>query len=111
MQEEIISLRNEIRDLKTAQVRPSIMKLYSADFTVPANITKGFHKWTIHYKSSDNTTEPISYDNVFLFVLSFFDSSSRTQKIIVDVPTSTEIYAGKTFTIYSTQQISSITKD
>lgn len=110
MDQELIALKNEIRDLKTAQQRPSIMKLYQASFTFPQSITKGFHYWTIHYEESENQTAPIANDNFFFFVLENYDSDTNTQKIVADVPYD-GTYAGNTYTIYSTRPIAAITKD
>lgn len=110
MDKEIIALKNEIRDLKTAQLKPSIMKMYSANFKVPAGTQKGFHYWTIHYEQSDNPTEPITYDSNFLVVPEFYDSVSNTQKVVLDVPyNGTD--DGEVYTFFSTRQISSITMD
>lgn len=110
MDQELIALKNEIRDLKTAQQRPSIMKLYQASFAFPQSIAKGFHYWTIHYEESENQTAPITNDNFFFFVLENYDSDTNTQKIVADIPYD-DTYAGSSYTIYSTRPIASITKD
>lgn len=110
MQQELIDLKREILDLKTAKVSPSIMFFYSAAFTIPQNITKGFHYWTIHFEESENATDPITYDNFFLFMLEFYDSGTNTQKIVIDI-SADGVYGGETYTIYSTRPILSITQD
>lgn len=110
MDKELIALSSDIRDLKTAQLRPSIMKMYEKQFTIPTNITRGFHYWTIHFQPSDNPTKPIAFDNYFLFVLEAYDSGTNTQKIVIDIPYD-GTYGGDTYSICSTQPISSITMD
>jgi hypothetical protein len=110
MQQELIALKREIRDLKTAQTVPSITKFYSASFTIPQNIARGFHYWTIHFEDSENPTEPITYDSYFFYVPENYDPATNTQKIVLDIPYD-GTYGGETFTIYSTRPITSIMMD
>lgn len=110
IQEELTRLKQEIRDLKTAQLKPSIMKLYSKSFTIPNNITKGIHHWTIHYGDTNNTTAPITYRLEFIDVPEFYDPNTNTQKIVMDIPYD-GTYGGNEVTYISTREITSITKD
>lgn len=110
MEQDIINLKREIRDLKTAQTKPSIMKFHSKDFTVPQNITKGFHYWTIHYEASENPTNPITNDSYFMLVFEFYDPITNTQRIVIDVPYD-GTYGGDTYSVFSTRPIASITMD
>ena len=110
MQQELIKLKREIRDLKTAQQRPSIIKFYSKSFTIPNNITKGIHHWTIHYGATNNTTPPITYRLEFIDAPEFYDENSNTQKIVMDIPYD-GTYGGDEVTYISTRPITSITKD
>lgn len=110
MQQELLRLKREIRDLKTAQVRPSLMKFYEARVTIPQGITKGFHHWTIQYEESTNQTEPIAFESNFVFVLEFYDSNTNTQKIVYDCPYDGS-FGGVGILIYSTRPIVAITKD
>lgn len=110
MQQELIALKREIRDLKTAQMRPSMMKLYWKSFTIPANISKGLHHWTIHYDETNNTTPPITYRMEFVGVPEFYDSTTNTQKIVIDIPYD-GFYGGDEVTYISTRPIISIVKD
>ena len=109
MQQELIDLKREIRDLKTAQTVPSIMKFSMATFTIPQNLADGFYYWTIRYDDSENTTTPITFDDSFLFVLENYDPITNTQKIPFESVNGT--YAGETLTILSTRPIASITFD
>lgn len=110
MQQELIRLKREIRDLKTAQLRPSLMKFYEASVTIPQDITKGFHYWTIQYEESTNPTEPITFESDFIFVPEFYDPSTNTQKIVYDCPYDGS-FGGLSILIYSTRPILAITKD
>lgn len=110
MQQELLRLKREIRDLKTAQVRPSLMKFYEARVTIPQDITKGFHYWTIQYEESTNQTEPIAFESNFVFVLEFYDGNTNTQKIVYDCPYD-GAFGGVSIFIYSTRPIVAITKD
>lgn len=110
MQQELITLKREIRDLKTAQPVPSIMNFYSKTLTIPNNLTQGFHYWTIQFEASENGTDPISYDSAFVFVFEFYDSATNTQKIVLDAPYN-NAYAGAILEVYSTRPIISITMD
>lgn len=110
MQQELIALKREIRDLKTAQSQPSIMKFFGGSFTIPQDITKGFHYWTIQYEASENITEPITYHGDFLYVPFFYDSATNTHKIVLDIPYD-GTFAGMEFLFFSTRPIASITKD
>lgn len=109
-QQWMLRLKREIRDLKTAQTRPSLMKFYEARVTIPQNITKGFHHWTIQYEESTNQTEPIAFECDFVFVLEFYDQSTNTQKIVYDCPYDGS-FGGLSIYIYSTRPIVAITKD
>lgn len=109
MQQELIDLKREIRDLKTAQTVPSIMKFSMATFTIPQNLADGFYYWTIHYEDSENTTAPITFDSLFLCVLENYDPITDTQKIPFEIANG--VYLGETFTILSTRPITSITMD
>lgn len=110
IQQELINLKREIRDLKTAQLQPSMMNLYWKSFTIPNNITKGIHHWTIHYEATNNTTTPITYRIDFVDTLEFYDSATNTQKIVMDIPYD-GTYGGDEVTYISTRPITSITKD
>lgn len=110
LQQELIRLKQEIRDLKTAQLQPSIMKMYWKSFTIPNNITKGLHYWTIHYGATNNTTPPITYRLEFIDVPEFYDQVTNTQKIVIDVPYD-GTYGGLEVTYISTREITSITMD
>lgn len=110
MSHELARLKQDIRDLKTAQLKPSIMKFYSKTFTIPNNITKGIHHWTIHYGDTNNTTPPITYRLEFIDVLEFYDADTNTQKIVMNIP-SDGTYGGDEITYISTREITSITQD
>lgn len=109
MQQELIDLKREIRDLKTAKICPSIMKFSMATFTIPQNLQDGFYYWTIHYDDSENATMPITFDDSFLFVLENYDPITNTQKIPFEIANGA--FLGESFTILSTRSITSITMD
>lgn len=109
-QTEFETLKREIRDLKTAVAVPSLIKTFSIDHTHEQGLAKGFHRWTIHYASTENPSDPISFNGNSSAVLQKYDSVTNTQKVIE--------YAGYDgaldwygITIISTRPIESITFD
>lgn len=60
IQQELIRLSQEIRDLKTAQTTPGTSTLYSAQGTIPAGTYKGIYTWIIQYADVGDSNAPIT---------------------------------------------------
>lgn len=112
IQQEIIALEKEIRDLKTAQVIAgnSTMKRKTTHF--PVGTYSGTYTWTIQYEDANDTNAPITY----LYYsgnwsLRPYDSATNTQKIEYYVYGSEYWGGDPMFIISSTRGIQSITQD
>ena len=49
LQQTIIALKREIRDLKTAQITPSVLKTYYKTVTIPSGTYDGVYTWTVQF--------------------------------------------------------------
>lgn len=112
IQQEIISLENEIRDLKTAQIIAGYNSMSRKTASIPTGTYDGIYTWTIHYEDAGDTNAPITRlyygDNWSLLP---YDPITNTQKVeLYAIPS--EYWGGDPiFTISSSRGISSITKD
>ncbi len=108
-QRELEELEREIRDLKTAQIKPSNSQFYRESATLPAGDWYGAHYWTINYEDVDDDTAPITYTNSLDGIcLQPYDSATNTQRL--------EWYAewgsyasDQIFPIFSSRPIASVT--
>ena len=110
-QVELIEIKREIRDLKTAQTLPSWFSMNNANAPVPAGTYSGPHTWTIHYEDVGDTNTPITsvaYDTGTTLLP--YDASTNTQKIEWS-PIGTTVYVATTFHVASSRPIASITTD
>lgn len=108
-QDELIDLEREIRDLKTAQTKPSNTQFYRATATLPAGTWSGSHEWTITFEDVGDTTAPIVYTNSSTYVsLEPYDSANNQQKLEW-FSTSAYYASDQTFIIMSSRPIASIT--
>lgn len=112
IQQEIISLEQEIRDLKIAQVYAGYTKMKRIITHFPAGTYSGIYTWTIHYEDVGNTDAPITY----LYggegwSLRFYGSETNTQKVELYADPSQYFGGDPMFGVASTRGISSITQD
>lgn len=111
IQDEIIDIERELRDLKTAQPIPGVIQLYTASGIVPAQTYAGAYTWTIHYEDVGDTDAPITQlggiDNSTLLA---YDPATNTQKVEY-APTSATIYQQTSFQIRTSRPVTSITRD
>ena len=71
IQQELIALKEEIRDLKTAQTIPSVLKTYHSIIVLPAGSYSGVYTWTIQFADHDSTNAPLVYVSSWMSVLPF----------------------------------------
>lgn len=72
LQQELIALKEEIRDLKTAQTTPSALKTYHGIIVFPAgSYAAGTYTWTIRFADHDSTNAPLVYISSWMSVLPF----------------------------------------
>lgn len=112
IQQEIIALEQEIRDLKTAQVLAgySTMKRKTKNF--PAGTYSGTYTWTIHYEDVGDTNAPITYLYYGAsWSLRPYDSGTNTQKVELYADPSEYWGGDPMFIVASSRDISSITQD
>ena len=50
LQEELARLKEEIRDLKTAQMLPGYSRMYRGALPIPAGNYQGVYAWTITFE-------------------------------------------------------------
>lgn len=110
IQQELARLKQEIRDLKTAQTQPGTSTLHRGQGTLPAGDYSGTYTWTIHYEDVGSTDAPVtSFSHGSGWSLRPYDSTTNTQKIEMHVSDLTTVQ--DTLYAYSTRPITSITKD
>lgn len=88
LQQKLIRLEQEIRDLKTAQYMPGYMNMHYNDFDVAIPTVSVSRyvptTWTIYYANDEDTNAPISYilfDDQGSWELLEYDSATNTQKL------------------------------
>lgn len=106
--EEFRDIKRELLDLKTAQTKPAIFRLYTFEATVGSvSLSTGARTYTIHY-DDDSRESPLIFMRMGItsgVYIRQYDATSNTQKLRVDYS------SNDTFTIYSTRKITSITYD
>lgn len=112
IQQEIIDLEREIRDLKTAQVLAGLCRMWRKQQPIQTGTYSGTYTWTIHYKDVGDTNAPITYlcyDDSWS--LRKYNSATNTQKVELYADPS-EYWGGDAiFIVASSREISSITQD
>lgn len=108
-QDEIIKLKREIRDLKTAQLLPSVLRKYHADGEIPAQSYSGVYTWTIQFEDVGDTETPLVYSDPGYNFLPY-DPITNSQKIEWATTSSTCQEPGS-IPIESSRPIISVTKD
>ena len=112
IQQEIIDLEREIRDLKTAQVLAGLSRMWRESHNIPTGTYSGTYTWTIHYEDVGDTNAPITYlYYTDAWSLRKYDSATNTQKVELYADPS-EYWGGDAiFIVASSRKISSITQD
>ena len=108
LQEELARLKEEIRDLKTAQTLPGYSRMYRGALPIPAGNYRGVYAWTITFEQDGFGNAPIiHFDQGVGLTLLGFNFINNTQQI--------EFYANPygssidmTRYFYSTRPIASV---
>lgn len=108
LQQELIALKEEIRDLKTAQTIPSVLTTYTGEVIIPVGTYNGAYTWTIRFADHDSTNAPILFAPSYISVLPF--RNDNTQKVELYL-LNTTYYSTERFIIYSSKPIYSINQD
>lgn len=104
-------LREDIRDLKTAQTKPSIITTYYGEGDVQTGYySEGLWRWRINYEDDGNTSAPITmtYNE---YVLRPYQSGPNTQIIEKFIPspggqqTAAKVFVASTRPIASIEQL------
>lgn len=107
---DIVDIEHELRDLKTAQLYPSISFIYKASAYLPrVTQTQPRITLTITYKQSDTNETPLTTMNQASITGIYFlpyDATTQTQKIAIDYNSSS-----RTWQVFSTREILSIVQD
>ena len=108
LQEELARLKEEIRDLKTAQMLPGYSRMYRGALQIPAGNYQGVYTWTITFEQDGFENAPIiHFDQGLNMTPQRFDYMSNTQKIeLFANPYGTSIDETRYF--YSTRPIASV---
>lgn len=107
IQNELARLKQEIRDLKTAQTTPGTSTLYVGIATLPAGTYKGAYTWTINYISDGQIETPITtMQHGSGFCLLPYNPSTNKQKLEMMVDDLTTVQ--DSIYVYSTKPIVSI---
>lgn len=97
IQQKLMELKREIRDLKTAKAIPSTIHFYRKTLQIPAGSYSNL-KVTVHYASDDSGSEPILfYYSSGVMLARPYDPVSNTQLI--------EIQGDITYYSYSAPEI------
>lgn len=108
LQQTIIALKREIRDLKTAQITPSVLKTYYKTVTIPSGTYDGVYTWTVQFADQDTSNTPIFLTSFDISVLPF--ESDNTLKLEWQT-LETTFFISVSFKVYSSKPIASITPD
>lgn len=108
LQEELARLKEEIRDLKTAQMLPGYSRMYRGTLSIPAGNYQGVYAWTITFEQDGFGNAPIiHFDQGRNMTLLGFDFINNTQQIeFFANPYGTSIAETRYF--YSTRPIASV---
>lgn len=108
-QKDMERLREDIRDLKTAQTKPSIITTYSGYGTIQTGYySEGLWRWRIDYEDDGNTSAPITVVGT-PYALRPYQSGSNTQ-IIEYFSDGETVYTQYIISAESTRPIASITQ-
>lgn len=109
IQEELIALKEEIRDLKTAQTIPSVLKTYTGEVIIPIGTYNGAYTWTVQFEDTLDTNTPLFYAPQYISVLPYRagDNTLRIELYLLN----TTYYSTERFTVYSSRPIHSINQN
>lgn len=107
---QMTKLRDDIRDLKTAQPKPSILTTYYKSGTMQAGYySEGEWTWTIHYDNEGSTDAPIT-EVTMPYFLKPYNAADNTQQIEW-VSAGERLYVDDIMDAMSSRKITSITQD
>lgn len=108
LQDELERLREEIRDLKTAQTLPGYCQMYRGSLSIPAGNYQGVYVWTITFAADGYGNAPIvHFDQGVNMSLLQYDAINNTQQIeLFANPYGTSVDETRYF--YSTRPIVSV---
>ena len=108
IQAQLIEIKRDIRDLKTAQFLPGLSTMQHAIAILPAGDYNGVYTWTIYYEDVGSTNAPLTYSNPGDgFTLLPYDSDTNTQKLEWYRPDGYDWPAGE-LDIFSSRGITSV---
>lgn len=109
LQAELIAIKNEIRDLKTAQTMPGYSKMYTSTAVLPAGTYSGTYTWTIRYEDVGSNDAPITaMQHGDAFTLLPYNASTNTQKIEMALMGSSTSSLQDLIRVYSSRPITAI---
>lgn len=109
IQQELIKLKEEIRDLKTAQAIPSILRTYTETVIIPIGDYNGVYTWTITFEDTNDTNAPLVYVPATYSLLQYRNSDNTMR--IEWVANNQHIYSTDRFTVYSSRPIYDINRN
>lgn len=112
--QQLIRIKQEIRDLKTAQTTQSNSKASIATANIPQTVYAGSNTWTIQFEASDDESEPLTdIPNIAYYRLAIleFDEATNTQKIQMFLREDWQRTMAEDFLIISSRPIASVTRD
>lgn len=109
IQQELIKLKEEIRDLKTAQAIPSILKTYTEEVIIPVGSYNGVYTWTITFEDTNDTNAPLVYVPATYSLLQYRSSDNTMD--IEWVAKDAHLYSTDRFTVYSSRPIYDINRN
>lgn len=112
--ERIKRLKEEIRDLKTAQITQSSSKASVVTGTIPLNAPQGSNTWTITYEPSDDEYEPLlEIPNTAYFRIAIlpYDADTNTQTLQRFNREAETRNVEDTFYVFSSRPIRSIVRN
>lgn len=108
LQQEIIKLQEEIRDLKTAQAIPSTLKTYSEEVIIPIGDYDGVYTWTITFEDTNDPNPPLVYVQSTYNPLPYRNDNTMQ---IEWVAVNQHLYSTDRFTVYSSRPIHDINRN
>lgn len=108
IQQELIKLKEEIRDLKTAQAIPSTLKTYTEEVIIPIGDYDGVYTWTITFEDTNDTNAPLVYVSSTYNLLQYRSDNTMD---IEWVANDQHIYSTDRFTVYSSRPIYDINRN
>lgn len=113
-EQRIKQIRQEIRDLKTAQLTQSNSEASVAFGDIPQFVPAGSNIWTIQFVASEDESEPLTdIPNTGYYGLAVlkFDQATNTQKIQMFLREDWQRSTAESFLVISSRPIESVTRN